>query len=510
MNGAKTGPDTTKPAMWIDGNIHGNEVQAGEVVLYTLWYLTKSYGVNERLTKLVDSTAFYLLVCENPDGRQYWFDHANTPHSSRQNQRHIDHDLDGQIGEDPPDDLDKDGQITQMWKEEPNGRWVRSQTDDRVFMRLRDDQQAGPGVRAYTSLGEEGIDNDEDGRINEDGPWGDDMNRNWPSDWQPTHIQGGAGPYPLSAPEPRQIVEFVLAHPNIAAAQSYHNAGGMILRGPGAAYRERLYGGEDVRVYDELQRVGEQILPYYRAMVLYRDLYGVHGGEINWFGEGLGVYAFTNELWNEGKYFQRENTSPSEEQRWLWRDKLAFGQVFSPYKEFEHPQFGKILIGGLNKWSSRTTPTFMLEEECHRNFAFTMYHAEQMPALEWGRVEVKKKSGSLWEVTVEVRNTHLMPTRSAIQQRDRIGRVDLWEMGSEGAAKVVAAARVDGWYDFYAREVLHEPGRVQMIEGVPGRGGRIARWFVEGPEGASLTMGYSSERARKIERTIELRESEKR
>ena len=32
----------------------------------------------------------------------------------------------------------------------------------------------------------------------------------------------------------------------------------------------------------------------------------------------------------------------------------------------------------------------MLEEECHRNFAFTMYHAGEMPLLEWGRVEVKR------------------------------------------------------------------------------------------------------------------------
>ena len=37
VNSPKTGPDTTKPAMWIDGNVHGNEVQAAEVVLYTLW-----------------------------------------------------------------------------------------------------------------------------------------------------------------------------------------------------------------------------------------------------------------------------------------------------------------------------------------------------------------------------------------------------------------------------------------------------------------------------------------
>src|SRR5262245_28929009 len=33
LNVAKTGKDTEKPAMYIDGNIHGNEVQASETVL---------------------------------------------------------------------------------------------------------------------------------------------------------------------------------------------------------------------------------------------------------------------------------------------------------------------------------------------------------------------------------------------------------------------------------------------------------------------------------------------
>ena len=33
------GDPNRKPGMYIDGNIHGNEVQAGETVAYTAWYL---------------------------------------------------------------------------------------------------------------------------------------------------------------------------------------------------------------------------------------------------------------------------------------------------------------------------------------------------------------------------------------------------------------------------------------------------------------------------------------
>ncbi len=44
INNPKTGPDTGKTAIFIYGNILGNEIQAAETVLYTVWYLTKSYG----------------------------------------------------------------------------------------------------------------------------------------------------------------------------------------------------------------------------------------------------------------------------------------------------------------------------------------------------------------------------------------------------------------------------------------------------------------------------------
>ncbi|MBY0311951.1 MAG: hypothetical protein K2W85_07775 [Phycisphaerales bacterium] len=509
VNAEKTGPHEHKPAMYIDGSIHGNEIQATEVVLYTLHELVSSYGHNAKLTELLDRCAFYLVPLVNPDGRSFWFTQATNPHMGRHNIRPVDNDLDGQTDEDPSDDLDGDGQITQMWKEDPAGRWVRSQTDERVFVRMRDDQNAAAGVKTYVNLGQEGIDNDRDGQINEDGPLADDMNRNWPTDWQPTHIQGGAGPYPLSAPETRGIAEFVLGRPNIMAAQSYHNTGGMILRGPGAAYREGVYAPEDVRVYDELQRVGEQMLPYYRAMVLHRDLYKVHGGELNWFAEGLGAFSFTNELWTASKYFQREGRDPNEEQQWLWRDRMAFGELYAPLKEMEHPQFGRVLVGGLNKWSSRVTPTFMLEEECHRNFAFTMYHADQMPKMEFGRVEVVARGPGLWEITAEVRNVRLMPTRSVIQQRGRIGGPDLVTAEGLSGARVVAAARLGSWNDLHAQPVAREPGRVQLADGVPGRGARIVRWFVEGTAGASVRVGFAGERAGRIERVVELKAASK-
>src|SRR5262249_48051704 len=52
--GSRTGtPLERRPAMWIDANVHGNEIQGTEVCLYTLWYLTEHYARNDRVRELM-------------------------------------------------------------------------------------------------------------------------------------------------------------------------------------------------------------------------------------------------------------------------------------------------------------------------------------------------------------------------------------------------------------------------------------------------------------------------
>ena len=55
-------------------------------------------------------------------------------------------------------------------------------------------------------------------------------------------------------------------------------------------------------------------------------------------------------------------------------------------KEYDHPTYGKIEIGGFtrNGAGSRLVPA---EEECHRNMSFTLYHARRCPGLRGVSVE---------------------------------------------------------------------------------------------------------------------------
>lgn len=491
-------PDDPRPAMWIDGSIHANEIQATEVVLYSIWYLTKMYGVNPRLTALLDNVTFHFCPVVNPDSRVAWFERPATPHAFRYNQRPIDSDRDGLVDEDAPHDLDGDGSITRLWRQDPGGEWIRDRFDDRIFRRVP------PGERGdWTSLGAEGIDQDGDGRSGEDGPGGYDMNRNWPGDWQPDYVQGGAGSYPLSSPETRAIAGFIMARPEIGAAQAYHNTGGMILRGPGAEARESFYPGPDRTVYDQIAKDGEKMLPYYRALVIWKDLYRVHGGFVTWLSESLGIFGFTNELWTVAKYFQNAAERPDEDMMRFFRDHLEFGQTWTDYSAVDHPEHGEVLVGGANKWSSRATPTFMLEEECHRNFAFSMYHADQLPRLEWGRLAVQDLGSDLWQITAEIRNTRMIPTRSSLMQSRNIGTHDRLET-TPATGRVVTGGRPDTWWSAAIRESRFEPERLLLPDGVPSRGTALVRVYVEAPAGTEVTLAYRSARARDLVRTLRL------
>ncbi|HBX67333.1 MAG TPA: peptidase M14, partial [Balneolaceae bacterium] len=108
-----------KPAMYIDGNIHSNEIQGTEVSLYTAWYLAEMYGQNDFITQLLDEKTFYIAPTINPDGRENFFEEPNNSSSPRSGMKPIDDDMDGQVNEDKYDDLNGDGSITYMRRKNP-------------------------------------------------------------------------------------------------------------------------------------------------------------------------------------------------------------------------------------------------------------------------------------------------------------------------------------------------------------------------------------------------------
>jgi len=431
----KNGKENEKPGFYIDGNIHSNEIQGSEIALYTAWYLTENYGKNSFVTELLNDKVFYIIPTINPDARDNYMREVNSASSPRSGMIPLDDDRDGMIDEDGFDDLDGDGNLTMMRRKSEYGKWRLDPSDPRRMVQVAADE-----FGEYEMLGYEGLDNDGDGMVNEDRVGSYDPNRDWGYNWQPDYMQRGALPYPFSAPENKAVRDFVVAHPNIAGAQTYHNSGGMILRGPAQKDFMEEYTREDELVLNTIGERGDKILPGYKFMLLWRDLYPVYGGEIDWFYGSRGIYVFTNELFTSQQYFGRTYESRREGQgdQYEFDKYLLFGDAWIDWKEFDHPDFGKIEIGGFTKNFGRPHPGFLLESDAHRNMAFTLYHAYQTPRLSITDVSVKSIGKGLQEVSVSILNERLTPSRSGQNAKYNIDPKDLVVIeGVESFAKML-------------------------------------------------------------------------
>jgi hypothetical protein len=466
-----TGNPDEKPAMYIDGNIHSNEIQGAEFSLYTAWYLTEMFNDLEFINQLLKDKTFYIVPTINPDARDNYMKEPNTPHSPRSGMLVLDNDGDGEAGEDGFDDLNGDNHITYMIRKSPTGRFIKDPQDERRLIRVAAEEQ---GV--YEMLGFEGIDKDGDGEVNEDGIGYYDPNRDWGWKWQPDYVQRGAYKYPFSLPENRAVADFVMKHPNIAGAQSYHNYGGMILRGPGAEEDVDTYNKEDVRIYGAIAKKGEEMIPGYRYLTVYKDLYSVFGGELDWFYGGRGIYTYTNELMVSYLYFHKNEGRANQEEELKVDKYLTFGDAFVDWKEYSHPQYGSIEVGGFKKNFGRAHPGFLLEQDAHRNMAFTIYHAYQTPKLSITDVEEKNLGNGLKEVTATLYNERLMPTHSGQDLKFKIERPDLVSITN---ANVVAGMIVEDDDFNKVKEQVHSPETIK-VPNIPGMDTVKVRWIISG------------------------------
>lgn len=477
----KKGKPEEKPAFYMDGNIHSNEIQGTEMAMYTAWYLAESFGTVDFIKELLGDKVFYIVPTINPDARDHYMKEPNTPNSPRSGVIPVDNDRDGLINEDGFTDLDGNGHITQMIRKSPTGRYKKDPNDPRRLMQVKVDE-----IGEYEILGSEGIDKDGDGRVGEDGTGYYDPNRDWAWKWQPNYIQNGAYKYPFSLPENRNVRDFVMAHPNIAGAQSFHNSGGMLLRGPGAEEDAATYNTEDSRIYDAIGKKGELLIPGYRYMIVYKDLYTAWGGELDWFYGGRGIYTFSNELFTSSMMFNKQNGG--QEESYEFDKSLLFGDAIVEWKEYNHPQYGKIEVGGVKKNFGRADPGFLLESDAHRNMAFCIYHAYSMPKLVVEEISEKSLGGGMTEVTAVITNKRMMPTHASQDLKFKIERPDYITL--EGV-KVVAGMIVEDRDMNEAREQKTNPATIE-VENIPGLGSVTVRWIVSG--GKNYTVNVDSKK----------------
>jgi hypothetical protein len=238
------------------------------------------------------------------------------------------------------------------------------------------------------------------------------------------------------------------------------------------------YNAQDVQVYDALGKKGEELIPGYKYLVVYKDLYSVFGGELDWFYGGRGIYTFSNELWTQFLLYNKPSDRNAQSEQYSFDRNLLFNDAFVNWKAFKHPQYGDIEIGGFKKSFGRLHPGFLLESDAHRNMAFTLYHAYHTPKLSVEEISEKDLGAGLKEVTAVIANKRLMPTHSS---QDLKYKIEVPDLVSLKGAKVIAGMIVSNRDLNIAEEQKNDPENIK-VPNIPGNGTVTVRWIIQNEE----------------------------
>lgn len=504
----ETGIAEEKPAYWLDGNLHASENTGCMGALHVIQHLLTQYGTKPDVTALLNTRAFYIVPCVNPDGMEQVLSSPLYVRSGTRPYPYSD-ERDGLY----PADIDGDGLILEMRVVDPDGGWKVSDKDPRLMRRRDPDEEGGTYYRLYT----EGLIRNYDGYQVEIAPplQGLDFNRNFPFAWVPEGEQLGAGPYALSEPETHALVRFVSSHPNIGCAISYHTYSGAILR----PYSDRPDDAmllEDLWTYEAIGARGQEITGYPHVSVYHgfryhpRDV--MHGSFDGWAYESQGIFAFVVELWDilsEAGIKDRDfigwmcNHPEEDDLKVLrWNDEHLDGKGFVNWRSFEHPQLGPVEIGGWidHETFSNPPPKFLLKT-LEPNTEFVLAHARTLSRLELREWSAEALGDGMYRLRALLVNSGYLPTygsrRALVAKAVQPIRV---EVTLPSGAEIVSGQAV--------QDIGHLEGRANKhglwSTSVPTDHLRKLEWIVRGEPGSEVGVTAVAQRAGTVRGTLTL------
>lgn len=484
---------TGRPALLVVANASGPHLIGSNIVLAAARAFLEAPRPG-----ILDSATVWFVPRLNPDAAEAMF--ARPTWARTGNGTATDDDRDQQLDEDPLDDLNGDGLLTELRLADPNGSWVADSTDPRLMRRA---DEAKGEVGAWTIVSE-GRDADGDGSYNEDGPGGTDVNRNFAYEY-PAHGRE-AGRYPFESPEARGLAEFLVAHDEIAAVYVIGPQDNLIKpweNRPNAGIlnpetRERAQEGTSQGGPLHSIMRGDQST-YADVGRRFRDITGLDKGPasagldgdvLSWVYYDFGRWAFGSRGWwvpeaprdsaaRGGRTGAGNGGSdPLADQRNALRWFAAQGiDAFVPWTPVtlggDERRAGE--VGGFKPGVLLNPPAGAeLDSTLARQSRFIGALAGMLPRLALREVRGEKVGDGVWRVTAEIANVGTLPTTTALASRLRQPRRVRLDLDLAGATLLSGEA-------------------VQLLSPIDG-GGRstTVEWTVAARPGTTITVRAGS------------------
>jgi hypothetical protein len=177
----------------------------------------------------------------------------------------------------------------------------------------------------------------------------------------------------------------------------------------------------------------------------------------DWIYEHRGVYAWTTEIWSpqrqagitDYKYIDwfREHSHEDDIKMLKWSDEKLGGKGYIDWFEFDHPQLGKIELGGWDSlYAFRNPPLEFLEAEVKPLGDWAIWQAQCSPKLELREVATEPVGDSHVRVRLAVQNTGWLPTSvSKIAVERKLCRGVVGEILREGKSFEGKGSQEPSW-----------------------------------------------------------------
>jgi hypothetical protein len=396
---------------------------------------------------------------------------------------------------------------------DPNGPWKAHPDDPRLLIARRPDDLAG---EFFLVLPEGTIKNWDAVTIPIARPLeGLDLNRNWPADWAPEGEQRGAGHFPGSEPETRALIQAIVDRKNITAYVGYHTFAGAHLR-PYSARPDAELPTVDLRAYTLVGEEATRITGYPAVSIFngFRpDLKTVNrGSDVDWLFDFLGVFAWVTEFWSPQRaaglsdyhFVDWFRDHPPDDELALARLADELGEGYVDWYPFDHPQLGRVELGGwdiVRFWYN--PPLSRLENEIAPHADFVLFLALVSPLLAVRSFESTPSGTGSHRLLLVVENLGWLPTSVTQRalERKAVGPIEIILELQDGSRLLtgnerVEAGQLDGRVEkrniyWWGTDVsTSDRTKVEwVVEGAPGsRVGVVVRHERAGTVRAELTL----------------------
>ena len=248
---------------------------------------------------LLVTNKLFVIPQVNPDSAKFYFNEVQ--HQQRRTPSPFDNDHDGIKDEDGFEDLNGDGFITMMRVPDLEKATHLADSDD---SRLQIEPDALEGNVASFIVYPEGIDNDGDGKYNEDGIGGVDLNKNFMHGYE--YHGDGAGHWQLSESESKALADFVLNHQEIATIVVYGHHDTLSKpfteNGKDQAGAPKKLAKEDVELY---KHISEKFVELTKLKNVNQPNWD--GSFVAWAYAQYGVPSFSTSLWTRPDPIEEES-----------------------------------------------------------------------------------------------------------------------------------------------------------------------------------------------------------